>query len=159
MTAKAGMQKHNRVEIKALMKESMQSNGTRTFKLLCMYCLTKKQMKEVINLLFLIKEKRDRAIKERSCTNSSKKYRHKTKVESALPTTSTNLVMLLIIVNVHENRDAVVVDVKGSYLLVKIDKVIALALRDEQVDIMCELDNKCKNYVTLERSRKAFFSY
>ena len=105
----------------------------------------------------LTKEKRCGNIKGITCENVSEYKSYLKEDESVYsPTCSTESLMSTPLIDNMEQRDAAVFNVAGDYLQTEMssDKRIFLRIRDEFVDILCELNNDYKPYVQYENVKK-----
>jgi hypothetical protein len=107
--------------------------------------------------LSFLKEKRDSKLKGRTCTNSRKQRSYKTKAETASPTVHTDSIIFTAIIDATERRIVVVTDVIGAYLNANIDEFLLLNMEGEQVDVLCKIDSKYGDYVTVEKGKKVLY--
>ena len=77
----------------------MQLHDAKTFEPTHAHRLTKSQKRSALNLLSVVKEKRDGKIKGRNCADGRKQRLCKTKEESASPTVHADAVMLSTLVD------------------------------------------------------------
>ena len=70
-----------------------------------------------LNAVNLIKQKRDVAIKGRTCADGSKQKRYLGKDESvASPTVSLESLFTTLVIDAHEEGDIAILDIPGAYL-------------------------------------------
>ena len=69
----------------------------------------------------------------------------------------TDSVLLSIMIDAYKNRDVAVADIKGAYLLTKINEFIIIKLEDKQVDIMYKIDSKYKQFIEIENGKKVLY--
>ena len=104
MSAKAGIKKHGKRAIEALLKEFTQLNDKDTFEVTDPKNLTYVQKKKDLKALSIVTEKRDESLKGRTCADGRKQRQWKTKAESASPTAHTDSVLLTSVVDAHDDR-------------------------------------------------------
>ena len=85
-----------------------------------------------LNVMPVIKEKRDSSIKGYTCANESKQRRWKLK-KLTLPTACANSVFLISTINTLKERERVigVADISDAYLNAEIGEFLVLKLSDE----------------------------
>ena len=117
----------------------------------------KKQTLEVINL---IKKKRDGTIKGRTCAKGKIiiKYVKEGDIISS-PTMSLESIIASLIIDAYEERFVSIVDVPGVYLHAKMPegKIVLMKLVGQFVDIMCNMNPEYKKYVRYERGKKILY--
>jgi len=107
--------------------------------------------------LSFLKEKRDAKLKGRTCTNGRKQRLYKTKAETASLTVQTDSVMLTAMIDATKRRVVVVADIIEVYLNTDIDEFLLLNMEGEQVDVLCKIDSKYGDYVTVEKGKKVLY--
>eukprot|EP00957_Ditylum_brightwellii_P064313 4880551-Ditylum_brightwellii.AAC.1 len=101
----------------------------------------------------LIKEKRDKSIKGRTCANGSKQRLYLKEYESvASPTVGLES---LILIGAHEGKKFISFDVPGAFLQGEMadNKLVLLKLKGEFVDMMCKINSKFEPHVQYETTR------
>ena len=99
-------------------------------------------------------------INERTFANWSRQKIYFKEDESVYSTTClTESLMSTLLIDAMEQRDVAIFDVPGAYLQTDMpeDKQIFLRIRDELVDIMCEINPDYKPYVQYENIKKALY--
>ena len=157
MTAIAGIKKHGHKAVDALFKEFCQLDDRSVFAPLHATDLTIEQRKQALRAINLIKEKRDGALKGRSCADGRPQRALYTKEESASPTVSTDALMFSLMIDAFEQRDVATADVVGAYLLADMDDFVVLKLIGESVDIMCDVNEKYRPFVVMEHGKKSLY--
>ena len=76
-----------------------------------------------------------------------------------MPTTSLEALITTMLIDVFEERDVAIFDILKAYLnaLMPDGKTILLKLRDDFVEIMCEINLKYKAHVRVEEGRKVLY--
>jgi hypothetical protein len=157
MTATAGIKKHGQKAVDALLKEFCQLDNKLVFAPVRAGSLSTAQKVAALRAINLIKEKRDGALKGRSCADGSSQRGLYTKEQSASPTISADALMLSLMVDAKERRDVATANVVGAYLLADMDEFVLLKLSGASVDIMCQVNKKYKEFVTIEKGKKVLY--
>ena len=157
MTATAGIKKHGQRAVDALLKEFCQLDDKSVFAAVDATKLSHKQKSEALRAINLIKEKRDGALKGRSCADGRPQRALYTKEQSASPTVSTDALMISLMIDAKERRDVATADVVGAYLLADMDEFVLLKLTGESVDIMCTVNDKYVPFVVIEHGKKVLY--
>ena len=157
MTAKAGIKKHGKAAEAALMKEFAQLEALDAYKSLDASTLTKKQRKEALRAINLIKEKRDGTIKGRTVADGRPQRTLYEKSQTASPTVSTDALLLSIMIDAKEARDVATADVVGAYLKAFMDDFVIMKFTGESVDILCKMNPSHKRHVVLEGGVKVLY--
>ena len=166
MSAKKGMKLFGERAVAAMFKEFAQMDkgavdGKPVFAPQDYKLMTTEEKLKTLEAVNLIKEKRDGSIKGRSCANGSKQRKYLKEGESvASPTVSTEANISTLVIDAFEGRDVAVYDVPGAFLQSDIpkDKVLHMRLRDEFVDIMCQVNPAYIPFVILDKKgRKVLY--
>ena len=117
------------------------------------------QRKKALEAVALIKLKRSGDIKSRVCANGKKqKWYLKGDEDFSSPTAMLESIILTLVIDALEERDIAIVDVPGAYLHAELqDETVLLVLRDELVDIMCEVSSEYKRYVEYRNGKKILY--
>jgi len=157
MTASRGIKKHGQKAVDALFMEFGQLDKKTVFEPQYASELTSEQKQEALRAINLIKEKRDNSLKGRSCADGSTQRGKYPKEQTASPTMSNDALMLSIMVDSLEERDVATADVVGAYLLADMDEYTLLKLTGEAVDILCKVNPRYKQFVTIERGQRVLY--
>jgi len=65
--------------------------------------------------------------------------------------------MLSIMVDSLEERDVTTADVVGAYLLADMDEYTLLKLSGEAVDILCKVNSRYEQFVTMEHGQRVLY--
>ena len=118
--------------------------------------MTRTEKIEALEVTNPIKEKRTETIKGRTCANGSKKRSFLKDGEYfSSPTILIEALFSSLVIDTHEGIDIATFDVPGAYLHVEIpeDKQIPLRLRDEFVDIMCDVNEEHRKNVVVDNGK------
>ena len=151
--------------IAALLKEYNQMDkgpmpGKPVFGAVDYHTLSVQEKKEALEAVNLIKEKRDGKIKGRTCANGSKQRQYLKDGENVYsPICATESLITTLIIDALEKRDVAIFDVPGAFLQTEMpkDKNVLLVIRDEFVDILCEVNPKYKKHVRIMNGRKILY--
>ena len=106
-----------------------------------------------MNAVNLIKKKATLKVKGRACADGSKQRKYLKEGESvASPTVSLESILSTLVIDIYENRDLAICDVLGGFLQADIpeEKTILMCISERFVDILCQANEKYKNYITYE---------
>lgn len=165
MNAKKGIKMFGECAVAAMFKEYKQLNdgpmpGKPVFGPISYDELSQQEIKEALEAVNLIKEKRDGKIKGRTCANGSKQRQYLKDGETVYsPTCSTEALMATLIIDAMEKRDIAIFDVPGAFLQTEMPegKHIILVIRDEFVDILCEVNPEYKEHARIVKGRKVLY--
>ena len=119
--------------------------------------LDKNKTLEAVNL---IKEKLCGKIKVRNCANGSKHIRYLKPDESVYsPTYSTEALMTILVIGATERVDVTILDVPGDFLQTALpaDNFLLLQIRDEFLDVMCEVKPEYIPYLRYESGKNVLY--
>ena len=134
-----GIAKHGEKVVEALMKEYAQLDEFNVLKLLDAASLTKEEKAGSLQVLNLLKEKRDGTLKGRTCVDRRQQQSYISKEVSAPPTCSNDALMLVLIQAAHEGRKIHTNNVRGACLHAEMDYFEVIKLQGQIVDILCEM--------------------
>ena len=111
--------------------------------------LTRSHNKGALRAINLIKEKRSRKLKGKTCADERPQRCYITKEDASSPTISLEALFPSLIIYAHEGRDVGIFDIPGAYLNADMpeDKFILFNIEGEFVDIMCEVNSEHKKNV------------
>jgi len=159
MTATAGIKKHSQAAVDALLQEFCQLDSKSVFEPLDASMLTASQKQEALRAVNLIKEKRSGKLKGRTCADSRSQRSKYTREETTSPTVSTDALMISLMIDAtKERRDVATADVEGAYLHADMEDFVLLKLVGKAVDIMCQVNPKYENFLSLRKGRR-YFTY
>ena len=108
----------------------------------------------------LIKEKLFGKIKGRTCANGRKQRNHLKPDESVYsPTCSTKALTATLFIYSMEQRDVTILDLPGYFLQTALpsDKFFLMRIRDEFVDVMCEVNPEYIPYVRYDHGKNVLY--
>jgi hypothetical protein len=162
---KRGLKKFKVKAEEAVSEELMQLHMKDTFEPQDVKTLTGDQKKSALESLMFLKEKRDGAIKGRTCEYGRKQREGSTKSEATSPTVALESVLITATIYAFERNDVTIVDVPGSFLTADMDEEVIMCLRGRLVELMVKtapniyrkfisLDNKGNSilYVKLQKA-------
>ena len=157
MSAKKGIEKHGQLAVNAILKEYTQLNDLDVFKGVHKTDLTPDQLKKVLRMITVIKEKRCGNLKGRACANGRPQRAYIPKEDTSSPTVALESLILSLIIDGHEGRDVATADVAGAYLHGIMDDFVVVKLFGEEVDIMQKVDPKYKEFMIMENGKKVMY--
>ncbi|KAI2512761.1 Reverse transcriptase (RNA-dependent DNA polymerase) [Fragilaria crotonensis] len=126
MSAKAGIRKHGKAAEIALMNEFAQLEDLSAYESIDPNTLTRKQRKEALRAINLLKEKRDGSLRARTVADGRPQRSMYDKSQTASPTVSTDALMLSIMIDAKEARDVATADVVAAYLKAFMDDFVIM---------------------------------
>ena len=157
MSAKWGIKKHGVEAIKVIFKEYAQLDYLEVFKLIVSMKLTEQQKKDALELITVVKEKICGTLKGRVCANGNKHKRYIPKEESASPVVSLESLLLSLLIDAKEKRDTATADVAGEFLKELMEDLVLIKLKNEEVKIMCDVNEKYKAHVIKEGNDQVLY--
>jgi hypothetical protein len=155
MTAKAGTKKNGQAAIDTLCKDFLQLHDLDVFEGQHATALTKDERRAASPSINLVKEKRCGTIKGHTVADGRKERWLHAKEETASPAVSTDALMLSAMMDACKERDVATADVAGGCLHANQDDFTLLKLEGVSVDIMCDVCEKHKGFVTCKNGTKA----
>ena len=119
--------------------------------------LSRSQKADASNLITMVKEKRDGKIKGRACADGRKQRRYINRDDVSSPTVQLESLMISLLIDTHEQREVATADVIGAYLLANMDDFVLVKINGTAVDIMCKVNATFKEYVCIEKGKKALY--
>jgi hypothetical protein len=157
MTAQAGIKKHGSKAVDALLAEFCQLDDKAVFNPIVATELTSEQKRAPLRAVNLIKEKRCRKLKGRTCSDGRPQQGLYDKQQTASPTVSTDALMISLTIDSFERKDVATADVAGAYLNADMDDFVLLKLTGNTVDIMCRANDKYSAYVAQEYGKPVLY--
>ena len=152
-----GIKRHGEKAIMAVLKEYAQLNDKDVFKACDGNKLTYDEKKSALNLITMVREKRDGKIKGRACADGRKQRRYITKEEVSSPTIQLESLMITLLVDAHERRDVATADVAGAYLFADINDNVLIKIIGTATDIMCKVNPSYRKFVLNERGKNVLY--
>ena len=157
VSIKEGIRRHGDKAVEVVLKEFTQLNDKQVFAPLDTKELSPKQRSQALDLITMVKEKRDGKIKGRACADGRKQRRYINKDEVSSPTVHLESLMITLLIDAHEGRDIATADIVGAYLLAKLDDFVIVKITGPTVDIMCQVNEKFKCFITMEKGKKTLY--
>ena len=126
--------KHGEKAEEALMKEYAQLDKFKVFEPLDSASLSKKEKKRALQVMHLLKEKRNSTLKGRTCVNGRNQRPYNSKEESAPLACPNNTLMLMLLQAAFEGRKIATADVQAAYLHAEMDDFAVIKLQGPIVD-------------------------
>jgi hypothetical protein len=158
MSAKAGIRKHGKAAETALMNEFAHLEDLSAYQeSIDPATLTKKQRKEALRAINLLKEKRDGSLRARTVADGRPQRSMYDKSQTASPTVSTDALMLSIMIDAKGARDVATADVVAAYLKAFMDDFVVMKFTGESVDILCKMNPDHTKHVAIEEGTKVLY--
>ena len=152
-----GIRRHGDKAVAAVLAEFSQLNDKGVFRPRKINELNTRQRSEALNLITMVKEKRDGKIKGRACADGRKQRRYINRDEVSSPTVQLESLMISLLIDAHKRRDVAMADVTGAYLLANMNDFVLVKISGSSVDIMCKVNTMFKQYVCIEKGRKVLY--
>jgi hypothetical protein len=123
---------------------------------ICKDDLTYNEKKKALTLLMFLKEKRDKSVKARMCTDGRKQRRDWTKQQSTSPTMATESVFITAVIDAHKGQDMACFDIPGAFLHANSDEDITMVLKGRLAELMVQVaPNLYRKYISVDRKGTA----
>ncbi len=118
--------------------------------------LSDNDKKKALLLLIFLRQKKNGAVKARSCANGNPQREHIAKEEAAAPTVA--LEFLTSTIDVKENREVVMIDIPGAFLHVDNEDYMIMKMVGMLAELMVKTNPKIyRQYVVLEKGRSVLY--
>ena len=128
MSVNEGIQSHGEKAVAAVLNEFSQLNDKGVFKPHRPNELKDREKSEALNLITMIKEKRDGKIKGRACAKGRKPRRYVNRDDVSSPTVQLESLMITLLIDAHEQRDVATANVAGAYLLANMNDFVVVKI-------------------------------
>ena len=122
--------------------------------------VSQEELKQALEAVNLIKQKRCGKVKFRSCANGSEQWKYLTEDENiSSPTLQLESLFISLMIDVYEQRDVAIFDIPGAYLHAEMpkDKVVLMKFRGQFAEIMCKVNPAHKENIVYERGKKVLY--
>ena len=157
VSMKEGIRRYGESAIRAVLKEYAQLDNKRIFRAVKASALTIYQKREALNLLTLVKFKRNGTVKGRACADGRKQRMYVSKDDSTSPAVQLESILMSLMIDALERRDVATCDIVGAYLFAEMDEFVLIRLTGESVKIMCEINPTYNEYVTYEKGKPVLY--
>ena len=159
MSARKGIKLFGERAVQAVMKEYKQLNMMNVFDRINSTSLSKEQKAKALRAITLIKEKKCGTMKGRTCADGRSQRRYIPKEETSSPTNSLETLIVTLIIDAYEQRQASVFDIPGAYLNAYLPDTRTVLIKFEQefVDIMCTLRPELQQDVIIEGNKQVLY--
>jgi len=157
MSAKAGINKYGNKAEEVLFAEFLQLHNMHVFLPAHKRNLTKEQIRKTLRAISVIKEKRDDTLKGRTCAIGTPQRKYYDKNETASPTVHADSFMLTTAIEAKEKRKVGTGNIAGAFLHALEKYFTVIKFVNEQVDILCQTDEKYSKYITYEGKNKVIY--
>ena len=109
-------------------------------------------------MLIFLRQKKNGAVKARSCANGNPQREHIAKEEAAAPTVTLESVFLISRIDAKENREVVTIDIPGAFLHADNEDYVIMKMVGTLVELMVKTNPKMyRQYVVLEKGRSVLY--
>jgi len=157
MSMREGIKKYGELAIQAVLAEYSQLDNKGVFVDMNPDELSAEQKSKALDLITLVKYKRNGKFKGRACANRKKQRKYIGDKNVSSPTCALESLILTLIVEAFEHRDVAVADVPGAYLCAEMDDFVLVKVRGESVTILCECNSDYKKYVIKEKNTPVLY--
>jgi Reverse transcriptase (RNA-dependent DNA polymerase). len=164
MSAKQGRKKYGVAADRKLLEEFQQLLDYSTFIPRKYESLSPEAKRTAAGMINIIEEKINRGhtdenpvLKGRSCYDGRGQRYMYTKEETASPTVSTDAFFLTLIADALERRDVAMADVGGAYLNAEMIDEVIMKIKDEDLDLFCQLRPDYKEYIVQEGKSRVLY--
>ena len=105
--------------------------------------LTEEKKDKAMESLSFLNEKRDCTMKARTCANGSAQRSYVPKEEAAIPTVSTQSVLITGVIDAKQGRDVMIIDMPNAFVQTVLpdnDEKVIMKIRGRLVHALVEID-------------------
>jgi hypothetical protein len=118
--------------------------------------LSKEERAKAVALLMFLKEKRDKYVKARMCTNGRQQRGDWAKQDTTSPTISAEAVFITAVIKAHEECNDTYFSIPGAFLHVNSDQDITMIFKGRLAKLMVQVaPNLYRKYISDNRMRMA----
>ena len=160
---KKGIAKFGEEGRASALKEMKQLHDRECFAPIDSKTLTPTEKKRALESLIFLVQKRDGKIKTRHCANGNPQRKWMDKDEVSSPTVSTDSLFITSAIEAAEGREVATGDIPNAFIQTDLDETdkdgnrTIMKIRGVLVDILCEIDETYKPYVTYEGKQKVLY--
>ncbi len=108
--------------------------------------------------MIFLKQKKNGAVKARSCANGNPQRDHIAKEEAATPTVALDLVFLTSTIDAKENREVVTINIPGAFLHADNKGYVIMKMVGTLAELMVKTNPKMyRQYIVLEKGRSILY--
>ena len=137
---KEGLRKFPDETRAAVAAEMQQLHDRETFTPVHKYQLTRQELKEALESLIFLKQKRCGRFKARTCADGRPQRLLYAKHESSSPTIRTESVILTSVIDAAGRRDVGIYDIPGAFLNVRLEETVHIKVRGELARMLIQID-------------------
>jgi hypothetical protein len=133
-------------------KELTQMHDMDVFQPVTRELLSKEERAKALALLMSLKEKREKSVKARICTNTRKQRGDQAKQDTTLHIVSTEAVLITTVIEAQEECDVACFDVLGVFLQADLGEDITMILKKRLAKLMVLVaPNLYRKYISVDR--------
>ena len=140
-----------------VLKEYAQLDDKKIFHPIKASALIFYKKRDALNLLTLVKFKRNGTVKGRACANGRKQHLYVSKDKLTSPTVQLESILMSLMIDISELQDIATCDIVGAYLFANMKDFVLIKLTGESVKIMCKTNPSYKSYVSYEKGKPVLY--
>ncbi len=114
--------------------------------------------KKALSSLIFLRQKKNGAVKARSCANGNPQKEHIAKEEAATPMVALDSVFLTSMIDAKENREIVTIDIPGAFLHADNKDYVIMKMVGTLAELMVKTNPKMhRQYVVLEKGKSVLY--
>ena len=158
MSAKRGLKQFGKRGADAIMDELRQLVYRNVMRGVKRSDMSREETKSALQYLMFLKEKRSGKIKGRGCADGRKQRLYKGKDETSSPTVFIESLFLSSMIDAHEHRKVMTLDIPGAFMQTDIDETIHIRLDGPLADLLIKVDPSYQDYVCHERGQRVIYT-
>ena len=158
MSLKRGLKKFGRKGADAVVDEMRQIDRMNVIIPRAVTDLSRIQKQRALRYLMYLKEKRCGKIKARGCADGRKQRLYKSRAEVSAPTVRTESIFLTSLIDAHEKRVVVTVDIPGAFMHSDMDELIHIRMEGKMAELLARVDpRKYRKFIAHENGRPVIY--
>ena len=158
MSAKRGLKQFGKRGADAIMDELRQLVYRNVMRGVNRSDMSREEIKCALQYLMFLKEKHSGKIKGRGCADGRKQRLYKGKDETSSPTVFIESLFLSSMIDGHEHRKVMTLDIPGAFMQTDIDETIHIRLDGPLVDLLIKVDPSYQSFVCHERGQRVIYT-
>ena len=120
--------------------------------------ISREEIKCALHNLMFLKEKHSGKMKGRGCTDGRKQRLYKGKDQTSSPTVFIESLFLSSMIDGHEHRKVMTLDIPGAFMQTDIDETIHFRLDGPLVDLLIKVEPSYQSFVCHERGQHVIYT-
>ena len=157
MSAKRGLKQFGKRGADTIMDELRQLVYRNVMRGIKRSDMSREEIKCALQYLMFLKEKRLGKIKGRGCADGQKQRFYKGKDQTSSPTVFIESLFLSSMIDGHEHRKVMTLDIPGAFMQTNIDETIHIRLDGLLVDLLIKVEPSYQSFVCHERGQRVIY--